>query len=323
MSSRLNKALAGSLTFLLLAVVQVFPKIPLLLAERFYSGAGWVQIIIMSVYAGWLAGQMTDPVAAQRLRPRIWLLFSLVFFSQLFLGLAGIERLLMTGRLHLPLPAMIIAGPLYRGGDFFMPILFTVTVLLVGPAWCSHLCYIGAWDDLCSRSSVLDKPLPGWWPAGRLAVLVFVVLCASLLRYLQLGWAWALTVSLLFGLAGILIMLLVSRKLGLMAHCTMFCPMGLIGNWLGRLSPWRMRISDGCHGCMQCSRVCRYSALSAENIRARLVGRSCTLCGDCVAACRSGQIDYSLPLMSKEIPRAVFVILITTLHAVFLAVARI
>ena len=323
MSSRLCGLVASVLTALLLVPVQVFPKLPLLLAERFYDGAGWMQIMVMSIYAGLLAGRMADPMTARRLRPRIWLLFSLVFFLQLFLGLAGIEKLLMTGKLHLPVPALIVAGPIYRGSDFFMPILFTITALLVGTAWCSHLCYIGAWDDLCNRARGEPARLPGWWSRARHAILLLVVVCAAMLRYFAVGWPTALLLAAIFGLVGVGVMLAVSRRLGLMAHCTAFCPVGLVGNWLGRLSLWRMRIDAGCTACMQCRRVCRYSALERDNILKRQVGWSCTLCGDCVSACHSGQIGYSLPFLDKEKARAVFVVLITSLHAVFLAVARI
>lgn len=323
MSPRLIGPAASVLTVLLLVPVQVFPKLPLLLAERFYTGAGWAQIMAMSIYAGLLAGRMADPMKARRLRPRIWLLFSLVFFLQLFLGLAGIEKLLMTGKLHLPVPALIVAGPIYRGSDFFMPILFTITALLVGTAWCSHLCYIGAWDDFCSRARQEPAELPGWWSRARHAILLLVVVCAAMLRYFAVGWPTALLLAAIFGLVGVGVMLAVSRRLGLMAHCTAFCPVGLVGNWLGRLSLWRMRIDAGCTACMQCRRVCRYSALERDNILKRQVGRSCTLCGDCVSACHSGQIGYRLPLLGKEKARAVFVVLITSLHAVFLAVARI
>jgi len=323
MSPRLIGPAASVLTVLLLVPVQVFPKLPLLLAERFYTGAGWAQIMAMSIYAGLLAGRMADPMTARRLRPRIWLLFSLVFFLQLFLGLAGIEKLLMTGKLHLPVPALIVAGPIYRGSDFFMPILFTITALLVGTAWCSHLCYIGAWDDFCSRGRKEPAQLPGRWSRVRHGILFLVVAVAILLRHFAVGRQTALMLAAVFGLAGVGVMLAASRRLGLMAHCTAFCPVGLVGNWLGRLSPWRMRIDAGCTACMQCRRVCRYSALERDNILKRQVGWSCTLCGDCVSACHSGQIGYSLPLLGKDRARAVFIVLITSLHAVFLAVARI
>ena len=46
----------------------------------------------------------------------MWLIFSIIFFTQLILGVAGVDKLLMTGKLHLPVPALIAAGPLYRAG---------------------------------------------------------------------------------------------------------------------------------------------------------------------------------------------------------------
>lgn len=323
MGGRGTGAAAFLLTGLLLSAIQFFVGRPLLLAERFWAGAGWVQIVLMAVYAGAIAGICNDPAAAARVRPRIWALFSLAFFGQLALGLAGFEKLLMTGRLHLPVPALIIAGPLYRGSDFFMPVLFTVAVLLAGPAWCSYLCYVGVWDDQCSRLRKSSADLPVWRHHCRAGILVAVVMLALVLKYLQVGWAISLAFAAAFGLGGIAIMLYFSRRYGLMVHCTMYCPVGLAGNWLGRLSPWRMKISEGCSACMQCRMVCRYSALSAENIRARIVGSTCTLCGDCVAACHSGQINYRLPFVGQKTARAVFIVVITTLHAVFLAVARI
>jgi hypothetical protein len=40
-----------------------------------------------------------------------WTFFSVVFFAQLVLGLAGMPSMLMTGELHAPVPALILAGP--------------------------------------------------------------------------------------------------------------------------------------------------------------------------------------------------------------------
>ncbi|HDJ22855.1 MAG TPA: 4Fe-4S binding protein [Candidatus Aminicenantes bacterium] len=74
---------------------------------------------------------------------------------------------LMTGKLHLPVPALILAGPIYRGTLSFMLILFLVTIVLVGPAWCSHLCYVGAWDDIACRRK--RRLVPLFFPAAHSA----------------------------------------------------------------------------------------------------------------------------------------------------------
>jgi len=324
--AELPQAAAFALTAGLLALARSKASVPVLLADRFPPGAGWLEIALLALYAAWLTGRILDPRQHKRLRPRIWALFSAVFFGQLALGLGGLPDLLMTGRLHLPVPALIAAGPLFRGEGLFMPILFASTVLLVGPAWCSHLCYIGAWDDVCSRQGPRPPRVlpPRWTVGGRLATLTLT--CGGALTLRAFG-APGLTAALLaggFGLLGVGVMLFVSRRLGAMAHCTAFCPIGLVGNVLGRLAPWRMGISlDTCTRCGACARACRYSALTPPHIEAGRPGLSCTLCGDCVGACPHDAMHYRFPGLSAATARAAFLTLVAALHAVFLGVARI
>jgi len=59
----------------------------------------------------------------------------------------------MTGKLHLPTPSMILAGPAYRREIGFMTWLFLSTIILNGPAWCSHLCYMVSLDYFFVHSS--------------------------------------------------------------------------------------------------------------------------------------------------------------------------
>jgi ferredoxin len=317
-------SLAFGLTFLLLAVAESRTSMPLLLLERFAPGWGMAQAWLHGLYAALLCGAMLDPVLHGRLRPRIWGLFSLVFFGQLALGLAGVENLLMTGALHLPVPALIIGGPLYRGGGLFMLILFTVSVLLAGAAWCSHLCYIGAWDDGCSRllGRCPEQPARKPWRA-RAVTLALTIALALGLRLAGAPTSVALGLAVAFGLLGVGVMLLLSRRQGRMVHCTHWCPMGLVANLLGRLAPWRMRLPHDCTGCGACGRACRYGALRPEDIASGRPGISCTLCGDCVSTCPKKGLVYSLPGASPEVARAAFIVLIAALHATFLAVARI
>ena len=171
----------------LMTCVQVFMDPAGMLAERFLVAAGWLEAFWLAVYAGWLSDKLQNSRQIRKLRPRVWLIFSIIFFTQLILGVAGFEKLLMTGKLHLPVPALIMAGPLYRGGGFFMAILFTASVLLVGPAWCSWLCYIGAWDDWLSRAVKRPAHLPKWRNLLRVIILLMVVARPS--RWA--GWGWA------------------------------------------------------------------------------------------------------------------------------------
>ena len=316
---------ACALTFLGLAMVQLKVPAPMLLAERFLPGAGWIQAVLLALYAGFVAEALLRPGRTPVVRGRIWGLFSLVFFGQLALGLAGFDRFLMTGRLHLPVPALILAGPLYRGEGLFMLILFGVTVLLAGPAWCSHLCYIGAWDSALARTKKRPALLPAWVRRGRmiLAGLVFGAAWAMGRLGVPAGWAAALAAG--FGLTGVGIMLGISRRTGVMAHCAGLCPMGLMSGLLGGLSPWRLRIREGCTACGACSRACRYDALRPSDLASRRPGVSCSLCCDCLSSCPRSEME--LTFLGRTafcgVPaRAVFAALAAGLHAIFLGVAR-
>lgn len=107
-----------------------------------------------------------------------------------------------------------------------------------------------------------------------------------------------------------------------MVHCTTYCPMGIVANLLGRVSPWRLKIGRDCTGCNACFSRCRYSALDEAALESGRPGLSCTLCGDCVGACRHGQIEYEFPGLTAEKARAAFIATVVSLHAIFLGVAR-
>ena len=139
------------LSGMLLSVVQVVVKPPLLLGERLLPGwGGWFQLTLAALFGGWLYLQMFDRERRGIWRRRIWMLFSIVFFTQLLLGIFADSVFLMSGKLHFPIPGLIPAGVFYRGEMSFMPFLFIVTILLSGGAWCSQLCYFGAWDNLAA-----------------------------------------------------------------------------------------------------------------------------------------------------------------------------
>ncbi len=295
---------------------------PLLLGERVLPGSSPVWIGLFALYGAYIVRRMLT-WSAPRTRALIWSLFSAVFFGQLILGLAGATQFLMTGALHLPVPALILAGPLYRGEGLFMPILLGISVLLLGPAWCSHLCYIGAWDDRFSRlGPKRPRPLPAWAPRLRTAILAATVLAPLAMRLAGVTWPWALGLAAFFGLGGIGVMAVWSRRSGTMVHCSLWCPIGLVNNLVGRLLPWRIKIDAACTACGVCSSACRYNALTRADLRAKRPGLSCSLCGDCLPRCPHGHLDYALAGRTKH-ARVIFLTLAVTLHTVFLAVARI
>jgi len=316
-------AAAFVLTAGALAIVQLKVSRPMLLAERFLPGAGWAELVLLAVYAAWLVSRFADAADTARWRQRLWRLFSVVFFAQLLLGLVGVEQCLMTGKLHFPIPAMIAGGPAYRGGGFFMPTLLAVTIVFLGPAWCSYLCYFGAWDDVGAKAKRRAAPLPPWRNLVRVALLAEVIAVAALLRVLEAPWWLAAGLAAGFGILGVVVIATLSRKTGAMAHCAAYCPIGWVTTTLGRISPFRIRVGEECNQCSACFPVCRYDALNESHVKSGKAGPNCTLCGDCLSSCRQEQLFYKFPLLNPEQSRVLFVILAVSFHAVFLGLARI
>ena len=110
------------LSVLILGISSSKTDIPILILERFIPYTAWLEILLLGIYSTWICKKMLDKDKMPYIRSRIWGFFAVVFFLQLFLGLMGIKRMLMTGELHLPVPALILGGPLYRNAGFFMPV---------------------------------------------------------------------------------------------------------------------------------------------------------------------------------------------------------
>jgi ferredoxin len=316
--SYVSSLLAG--TLLTVAHIKVSP--PILLLERFLPGTGFIEVALLAIYAAWITEIMLNVKRSGKTRTLIWSLFSGVFFAQFILGLSGLEKFMMTGKLHLPIPAMIIAGPLFRGSGFFMLILFLSTTIIVGAAWCSQLCYIGAWDNLMSRKVRRPKPLPAWSNPVRIGILVSVALVALVFRIVGVSSAAATVIAILYGIIGVGIMVFISRKNGAMTHCSIYCPMGLIANLIGKLNPFRIRFTESCDDCGACHSYCRYNALNEIHIQRRKPGLTCTLCGDCLAGCPKHALRYKLFGFSAHRARTAFIVIVVSLHSVFMGVAR-
>jgi len=258
----------------------------------------------------------------------MWTVFASAFFLQFLLGVTVASSLLMTGKLHIPVPFMMISGPVYREEGFFMLALFSVSVLMAGSSWCSHLCYFGVWDCLAAASSRRKgHPVPGGkkacdWRWFSLAAAVGIPLLLSVWG-VPLGYALAAAFAVAFTAP---FAWKKSSENGVREYCSRFCPMGLTASLLGRLSPWRMRVRETCTGCMRCASACRDLAISRGGGACR-ISRRCTLCRDCISRCPHGALSLGMagPFSSVPSVRAdmYFVTLVSVMHVVFLATARI
>lgn len=161
---------------------------------------------------------------------------------------------------------------------------------------------------------------------GRACVLVAGVSLALLLRLLNASMSIVLGLSFAFVCTSLIIMLIVSRRYASMIHCTTFCPLGLVVNILAQCSPWRMKVdSEKCTHCRACEAVCNYRAISPSS---RAMGKThfqCSLCMDCIATCKQGALSAQcVPIpWSKSHHTSIFIAIVTIMHVIFLAFARV
>ena len=319
----LPQLLVFAFTGFLLGMVNLKVSPAVLILERFFPGGGWVEVLGLSVYSAWLYGKLADLSQQSLWRVRLWTLFSVVFFAQFFLALLGFEQFWMrAGKFHLPIPALVIAGPIYRGYGFFMLFLFLGTILVLGPAWCSYLCYFGVWDFWSAKRSRV-KRLPPWTRWIRVGIVILVILTAWGLRKFGFSKEQAGLVALGFLLGAVVVMLVWSRRSGIMCHCVVYCPLGWLADLLGKISPFRIKIKKGCDLCLRCLQSCRYNALGEEELKAGKVGFSCSLCGDCIAVCPKNVLGFYFPGMSPERARRLFLGIVVVFHTCFLALAKV
>ncbi|MCH7657493.1 MAG: 4Fe-4S binding protein [Bacteroidetes bacterium] len=312
-----------SLTAFVLSIVQWKLENPMILIERFIPYSGWVMILILAFYAAFLVSKMKEPSLSAKWRRRSWTLFSTVFFVQLILGVAGFEKFLMTpDKLHFPIPALIVGGPVYRGHISFMPILFLITIILSGPAWCSQLCYFGAIDNLVAARGNPKSSRIFLKNTLKHTFLFLVIVTAIIFRVAGIETTIVSTFAAIFGIAGLIIILVVSSGIKKMYHCTVYCPIGTVIRYAKYINPFRMYIDSNCTECMACTKTCYYDALNKKDIQNRKPASTCTLCGDCVTSCHTSSIKYRFLKLKPEQARNLYLIITITIHAVFLGLAR-
>jgi polyferredoxin len=229
----------------------------------------------------------------------------------------------MTGKLHLPVPMMILAGPLYRGHLSVMSLLFVSTLLLSGPAWCSHLCYFGALDSMAAGRRKRPEAIRNKWVL-KLSVLFMVIAAALILRRMQVPAAAATLLAGGFGVVGLGVIVWISRRRGSMVHCSAYCPLGTVVNLTRFIHPFRLTIDSGtCSKCMACTTSCNYDALNPAHINQGKPGATCTLCGDCITTCHSDSLRYRFLTLKPHQARSLYLFITISLHASTLALARI
>ena len=67
-----------------LSAIQVNLPHPMLIAERFIKGGGWLEIIVIATYGAVVAYKMQNPVNVPYWRKVTWTLFRLSFLANLY-----------------------------------------------------------------------------------------------------------------------------------------------------------------------------------------------------------------------------------------------
>ncbi|MGL5682033.1 MAG: 4Fe-4S binding protein [Marinifilaceae bacterium] len=314
------------ITFGLLTIVNNVVKPPILLLERIVEGGGWIQVGVATLLSGFFYALMANRKERSKWRIRLWLLFSVVFFTQLLLGITVDTLFLMSGKLHFPIPALIPLGALYRGEIGFMPILFFVTILLSSGAWCSQLCYFGVYDAIAAGKPHKKNGLTlsyGMRRNIRMTILSLFIVVVIVMRYFDYSALVATILAAIVGVVGIAIILLASRGRGVMLHCSSYCPAGTLVTYLKKISPWGFEINSNCTHCMACTRSCRYDALTPRSIKEQRIANHCTLCGDCLTACRHSALEYKFMGMRAAWAEKAWLVTTISLYTCFLFIARI
>jgi ferredoxin len=187
-------------------------------------------------------------------------------------------------------------------------VLFALAIaatLVFGRFFCGWACHVVAYQDLCAwllgRVGLRPRPV-------RSHLLVLVPLGAALYMF-----AWPQVARLLEGraapegvarfgtddlwatfpgpwIAALTLVVdgfLVVWLLGAKGFCTYGCPYGALFGAADRVAPGRIRVTDACEGCGQCTAVCSSNVeVQAEVARyGQVVDPGCMKCTDCVASC--------------------------------------
>ena len=308
----------GVIFFLLL--LSSLAPFQLMLLPRFFASGASLQALLMALYAGHVFSQLQQHGHHSMKRLRLWMIFSLVFFGQLILGLFVDSKFLMTGKLHWPIPGLIISANILELKFSVMFVILTISFILAGPSWCSHLCYVGAIDHWLStkrKSSTKIRQLSLTWRYFFLLLFIIIPII-----YLLIG-APTLIVASTLGIVIILslVFFAYSYTSGKMQHCSLLCPIGTVHSLLAKLHPYRIAIGKNCDRCLKCIKTCPYRAIDLIALEKHQAHANCTLCLECLDHCH--QHSLTLARGKKAANKKSFLAIIAILHVLFLAFARI
>ena len=194
--------------------------------------------------------------------------------------------------------------------------------LIFGRFFCSWACHIMVLQDLCGwilrKLGIRQKPI-----RSRLLLLVPPLTAAYMFVWPQIvrawqssalptfhmasdadGWASFVTNNFWRNLpsAGVIILTFlvcgfaIVYLLGSRTFCTYVCPYGAVFALADRFSPGRIRVSDACEQCGQCTASCTSGIRVHEEVKQHgmIVNPACLKDLDCVAICPNSALSYGV-----------------------------
>ena len=192
------------------------------------------------------------------------------------------------------LPFILIAGWRYPILGYFIPLCMVAGIgvaLFKGRYWCDWLCPRGSSFDLVLSRVSIKKKIPALFRNTKFRILVMAVLMTVLLTQLPRFWPSVDGMGKVF-VTMLSITTAVGIVLGIFTHhrnwCT-YCPVGSLGNWLGK-GKEPLTVSSDCNQCKKCDKVCpiqvsRWQHRPEQGEAAVIPEWDCLKCGLCVEAC--------------------------------------
>ena len=185
--------------------------------------------------------------------------------------------------------------------------VFLLLVILANKFICSWGCQVGTLQDLIFRLNRNPKDRQGLF--GQIKVPFVIsnsIRVAFFLLLIIAAFAWATDIveqidpfkifkPQVIGIAGGLFigLILVASLFVYRPWCHFFCPFGLVGWLVEKISIFRIKVDyDKCISCQACSKACPSNVMDAI-LKQNKVIPDCFSCGTCLEACPVGAISFS------------------------------
>ena len=184
--------------------------------------------------------------------------------------------------------------------------IFLITVLIANKYICSWGCQVGALQDLIFRLGRNAKDTKGVLPQYKPPfALTNTVRVAFFILFILVAFMWGADMidpidpfkvykpaALAAGGIFFLIALLVGSLFVYRPWCHFFCPFGLIGWLVEKISVFRIKVNyDTCIACEACARACPSTVMGAILKRDRVIP-DCFACATCLDVCPTDSITF-------------------------------